>query len=140
MAAMLIAVPSNKDIAHPAGLVAAGLHPNPCPHADFVSATTHKTLRGPRGGLVLCRQEHAKNLDRMIFPGVQGGPFDNVIAAKAVCFGEALTEGFRAYSAQIIANAKALAAHLAAAGYRNRLPRHRHPPAAAGRGPARYHR
>ena len=120
----------HADIAHPSGLVAAGLHPNPCPVADYVSTTTHKTLRGPRGGLVLCKQEHARALDRMVFPGIQGGPFENVIAAKAVCFGEALGEGFRAYAAQVIrgmtegpfatviANAQALAQHLADAGLR----------------------
>jgi len=108
----------HADIAHPAGLVAAGLHPNPCPVADFVTTTTHKTLRGPRGGLVLCKEEHAKDLDRSIFPGIQGGPFEHLIAAKAVCFGEASTDGFKAYAAQIITNAKALAAHLAEGGYR----------------------
>ncbi|HJO03197.1 MAG TPA: serine hydroxymethyltransferase [Acidobacteriota bacterium] len=108
----------HADIAHPAGLVAAGLHPNPCPHADFVSSTTHKTLRGPRGGLVLCREEHASALDRAVFPGIQGGPFEHQIAAKAVCFGEALEEGFKAYAAQIIANAKALATALDDAGFR----------------------
>ncbi len=108
----------HADIAHPAGLVAAGLHPNPCPVADFVTTTTHKTLRGPRGGLILCKQEHAKDLDRSVFPGIQGGPFEHLIAAKAVCFGEALTDGFKAYAAQIIANAKTLAAHLAEGGYR----------------------
>ncbi len=108
----------HADIAHPAGLVAAGLHPNPCPVADFVTTTTHKTLRGPRGGLIMCKEEHAKTVDRSIFPGIQGGPFEHLIAAKAVCFGEALTDGFKAYAAQIIANAKALAAHLTDGGYR----------------------
>ncbi len=108
----------HADIAHPAGLVAAGLHPNPCPVADFVSTTTHKTLRGPRGGMILCKQQHAKDLDRTVFPGIQGGPFEHLIAAKAVCFGEALGDGFKLYAAQIIANAKALAASLAAGGYR----------------------
>ncbi len=108
----------HADIAHPAGLVAAGVHPNPCPVADFVSSTTHKTLRGPRGGLVLCKQEHARALDRTVFPGIQGGPFEHLIAAKAVCFAEALTDGFRAYAAQIVANARALAEGLAAAGLR----------------------
>jgi glycine hydroxymethyltransferase len=108
----------HADIAHPAGLVAAGLHPNPCPVADFVATTTHKTLRGPRGGLILCKEQHAKDLDRSVFPGIQGGPFEHLIAAKAVCFGEALTDGFKAYAAQIIANAQALASHLAEAGYR----------------------
>ena len=108
----------HADIAHPAGLVAAGLHPNPCAHADFVSSTTHKTLRGPRGGIVLCREEHAAKLDRAVFPGIQGGPFQHLIAAKAVCFGEALEESFKGYAAQIIANAKALAAGLTDAGFR----------------------
>ena len=108
----------HADMAHPAGLVAAGLHPNPCPHADFVSSTTHKTLRGPRGGIVLCREERAAELDRAVFPGIQGGPFQHLIAAKAVCLGEASEEGFRVYAAQIIANAKALAARFDAVGYR----------------------
>jgi glycine hydroxymethyltransferase len=108
----------HADIAHPAGLVAAGLHPNPCPVADFVATTTHKTLRGPRGGLIMCKEEHAKDLDRSVFPGIQGGPFEHLIAAKAVCFGEALTEGFKAYAAQIIENAKAVAAHLESSGFR----------------------
>ncbi len=108
----------HADIAHPAGLVAAGLHPNPCPYADFVSSTTHKTLRGPRGGIILCRAEHAAKLDRAVFPGIQGGPFQHLIAAKAVCLGEALDDSFQAYAAQIIANAKAMAARLGSAGYR----------------------
>lgn len=108
----------HADISHPAGLVVTGLHPNPCPVADFVSTTTHKTLRGPRGGLILCKEEHAKALDRTVFPGIQGGPFEHLIAAKAVCFGEALTDGFRDYAAQIIDNARALAAGLTQAGYR----------------------
>ncbi len=108
----------HADIAHPAGLVAAGLHPNPCPHADFVSSTTHKTLRGPRGGIVLCRKEHAARLDQAVFPGIQGGPFQHLIAAKAVCLAEALDESFGAYAAQIIANAKALAAEFSDAGFR----------------------
>ena len=85
------------DIAHPAGLVAAGLFPNPCEHVDYVTSTTHKTLRGPRGGLVLCKEEHAKVVDRKVFPGAQGGPFMHLIAAKAVCFQEALSGGFRSY-------------------------------------------
>ena len=108
----------HADIAHPAGLVAAGLHPNPCPYADFVSTTTHKTLRGPRGGLVMCKAEHAKALDRTVFPGIQGGPFEHLIAAKAVCFGEALTDGFKVYAAQIVANARALGSALQDLGYR----------------------
>ena len=107
----------HADIAHPAGLVAAGLHPDPCPHADFVSSTTHKTLRGPRGGIVLCREKHAAPLDQAVFPGLQGGPFQHLIAAKAVCLGEALDESFGAYAAQIIANAKALAAEFSNAGF-----------------------
>ena len=96
------------DMAHIAGLVAAGEHPNPVPYADFVTSTTHKTLRGPRGGLILCREQYAKAIDKAIFPGTQGGPLEHIIAAKAVCFGEALKEDFRAYQHQIILNAKAL--------------------------------
>jgi glycine hydroxymethyltransferase len=106
------------DMAHIAGLVAAGLHPNPVPHADFVTTTTHKTLRGPRGGLVLCRAEFAKDLDRAVFPGVQGGPLMHIIAAKAVCLLEALAPGFREYQQQIVTNAAHLAAALSAAGFR----------------------
>jgi glycine hydroxymethyltransferase len=106
------------DIAHIAGLVAAGLHPSPVPHADFVTTTTHKTLRGPRGGLVLCRAAHAKAIDSAVFPGAQGGPLMHVIAAKAVCFGECLKPSFREYSSRIIANARALAAAMAGRGYR----------------------
>jgi glycine hydroxymethyltransferase len=106
------------DMAHIAGLVAAGVHPNPVPHADFVTSTTHKTLRGPRGGLILCKAQYAKDIDRAVFPGVQGGPLMHVIAAKAVCFKEALTPGFRAYQQQIARNAARLAAGIAAAGFR----------------------
>ena len=106
------------DMAHPAGLVAAGLFPNPCEHVDFVTSTTHKTLRGPRGGLVLCKEEYAKDVNRAVFPGAQGGPFMHLIAAKAVCFHEALSDGFKSYGAQVIANAKALAVALAERGYR----------------------
>ena len=106
------------DMAHIAGLVAAELHPSPIPHSDFVTTTTHKTLRGPRGGLVLCREQHAKALDRALFPGVQGGPLMHVIAAKAVCFKQAGEPGFVAYQRQIVANAKRLAASLAAHGFR----------------------
>ena len=106
------------DMAHVAGLVAAGLHPNPVPHSDFVTTTTHKTLRGPRGGMVLCRQAFAKDLDRAVFPGVQGGPLMHIIAAKAVCFKEALTPAFRGYQQQIVANAARLAAALEGAGFR----------------------
>ena len=94
------------DMAHIAGLVAAGEHPNPVPFADFVTTTTHKTLRGPRGGMILCREEYAKAIDKAIFPGTQGGPLEHVIAGKAVCFGEALKEDFRTYQHQIILNAK----------------------------------
>lgn len=105
------------DIAHIAGLVASGLHPTPVGHADFVTTTTHKTLRGPRGGLILCGEKWAKAIDGAVFPGNQGGPLMHVIAGKAVCFGEALKPAFRAYSAQIMANAKALAGALAERGY-----------------------
>jgi glycine hydroxymethyltransferase len=100
------------DMAHFAGLVAAGVHPSPVPHCDFVTSTTHKTLRGPRGGMILCKQRHAKSLNSSVFPGNQGGPLMHVIAAKAVAFKEALTPEFKAYKRQIVANAKALAASL----------------------------
>ena len=106
------------DMAHIAGLVAAGVHPNPVPHADFVTSTTHKSLRGPRGGIILCREEFAKKIDSTIFPGIQGGPLMHVIAAKAVCFGEALKPGFKDYQTQVIKNAQALAARLESHGYR----------------------
>src|SRR5215218_5443165 len=106
------------DMAHIAGLVAAGLHPTPVPVADFVSTTTHKTLRGPRGGVVLCKQDRAKKLDSAVFPGLQGGPLMHVIAGKAVCFGEALRPDFKAYAAQIVANAATLAEELTRAGFR----------------------
>ncbi len=106
------------DMAHIAGLVAGGVHPSPVPHADIVTTTTHKSLRGPRGGLILCREEYAKKIDGMVFPGVQGGPLMHVIAAKAVCLKEALSPGFREYQEQIAKNAKTLAAALAAHGYR----------------------
>ncbi len=105
------------DIAHIAGLVAAGLHPSPFPHADFVTTTTHKTLRGPRGGMIMCREEFGKKIDKMIFPGIQGGPLVHVIAAKAVAFKEALTEEFREYQKQVIANAKKLASELINRGF-----------------------
>lgn len=98
------------DMAHIAGLVAAGEHPSPVPYADFVTTTTHKTLRGPRGGMILCREQYAKAIDKAIFPGTQGGPLEHIIAAKAVCFGEALKPAFKAYQHQIILNAKALEA------------------------------
>ncbi|MCK9905472.1 serine hydroxymethyltransferase, partial [Frankia sp. Cpl3] len=104
------------DMAHIAGLVAVGLHPNPVPHAHFVTSTTHKTLRGPRGGLILCKEEFAKAIDKSVFPGVQGGPLMHVIAAKAVSFGEALQPDFKQYAQQIINNAKAFAAALQAEG------------------------
>ncbi len=106
------------DMAHIAGLVAAGLHPSPVPHADFVTTTTHKTLRGPRGGLVLCRAEHAKTLDSKVFPGMQGGPLMHVIAAKAVALKEALTPEFKIYQQQIVKNAKVLAERLMSEGFR----------------------
>ncbi|MCL6515836.1 serine hydroxymethyltransferase [Alicyclobacillus sp.] len=106
------------DMAHIAGLVATGHHPSPIPHAQFVTSTTHKTLRGPRGGLILTTQEHAKAIDKSIFPGIQGGPLMHVIAAKAVAFGEALRPEFREYSARIVKNAKALADALTARGFR----------------------
>jgi glycine hydroxymethyltransferase len=100
------------DMAHFAGLVAAGVYPSPIPHADVVTSTTHKTLRGPRGGLVLCKAEHAKIIDKSVFPGAQGGPLEHVIAAKAVAFKEALEPSFKAYSKQVVANARAMAAAL----------------------------
>jgi glycine hydroxymethyltransferase len=106
------------DMAHYAGLVAARLHDDPVPVADFVSTTTHKTLRGPRGGMILCRAEYAKNIDRAVFPGIQGGPLMHVIAGKAVCLGEALTPAFQQYARQIVDNAKTLADTLAAGGVR----------------------
>jgi len=106
------------DIAHPAGLVAAGLHPSPVPYADFVTTTTHKTLRGPRGGMVMCRERYAKDLDRTVLPGIQGGPLMHVIAAKAVAFREAQTPEWRVYQGQIVRNARALADAMLARGYR----------------------
>ena len=105
------------DMAHIAGLVAAGLHPNPVPYADIVTTTTHKTLRGPRGGMILCREELAKQIDKAIFPGTQGGPLMHTIAAKAVCFGEALKPEFKAYQEQIVKNAKAFEKALLAEGF-----------------------
>ncbi len=105
------------DMAHFAGLVAAGVYPSPVPHADFVTSTTHKTLRGPRGGLILCKAEHAKAIDKAVFPGTQGGPLEHVIAAKAVAFREALAPSFREYCAQIVRNARALAAAMIARGF-----------------------
>jgi glycine hydroxymethyltransferase len=106
------------DMAHIAGLVAAGEHPSPVPHSDFVTTTTHKTLRGPRGGMVLCTSAFAKDLDRTLFPGVQGGPLMHIIAAKAVCFKEALSPGFKTYQQQVVKNAARLADRLVAAGFR----------------------
>ncbi|HUJ32041.1 MAG TPA: serine hydroxymethyltransferase [Candidatus Acidoferrum sp.] len=106
------------DMAHIAGLVAAGVHPSPVPHADFVSTTTHKTLRGPRGGMILCKEQYAKDLDRILFPGIQGGPLMHTIAAKAVCLKEAMEPEFREYGKQVVANAKALAAGVSEHGYR----------------------
>ena len=113
-----VGAPVVTDMAHIAGLVAAGVHPSPVPHSDFVTTTTHKTLRGPRGGMVLCRQQYAKDLDRTVFPGIQGGPLMHIMAAKAVCFQEALEPGFAEYQRQIVANAGRLATNLSAAGFR----------------------
>jgi glycine hydroxymethyltransferase len=106
------------DIAHIAGLVAAGIHPSPIPHCHFVTTTTHKTLRGPRAGMVMCKEEFAKDLDRAIFPGIQGGPLMHIVAAKAVALKEALSDGFREYQRQIVANARALAGRLTGNGLR----------------------
>ena len=105
------------DIAHIAGLVATGLHPSPVPYADFVTTTTHKTLRGPRAGMIMCKEEHAKGVDKMIFPGIQGGPLMHVIAAKAVAFKEALAPGFTIYQKQVLANAKVMAEGFLKRGY-----------------------
>ena len=109
---------SMADMAHIAGLVATGLHPSPVPHMDFVTTTTHKTLRGPRGGMVMCKQQFAKDLDRAVFPTVQGGPLMHIIAAKAVCFKEAMEAGFKDYQSQVIANAAVLAEALTKEGFR----------------------
>lgn len=106
------------DMAHIAGLVAAGLHPSPVPYADFVTSTTHKTLRGPRGGIILCKEKYAALLDKKVFPGMQGGPLMHIIAAKAVCFHEAMEPGFLDYQKQILTNAKTLAARMQEHGYR----------------------
>jgi glycine hydroxymethyltransferase len=113
-----VGAPMMVDMAHIAGLVAAGVHPSPVPHAEFVTTTTHKTLRGPRGGMVLCRAQYAKDLDRTVFPGIQGGPLMHIIAAKAVCFKEASTPEFVTYQKQVVANAVRLAGNLASAGFR----------------------
>ena len=107
------------DIAHISGLVAGGMHPSPVPHADFVTTTTHKTLRGPRGGLILCKAEHAKAIDSAMFPGGQGGPLMHVIAAKAICFCECLKPSFKTYAAQVVANSKTLAAAMMERGYKS---------------------
>ena len=106
------------DMAHIAGLVAAGLHPSPVPYADFVTSTTHKTLRGPRGGIILCKKEHAALLDKKVFPGMQGGPLMHIIAAKAVCFYEAMQEEFKTYAKQVITNTKVLSDTLKEEGFR----------------------
>ncbi|HCZ0036854.1 TPA: serine hydroxymethyltransferase [Staphylococcus aureus] len=106
------------DMAHIAGLIAAGLHPNPVEYADFVTTTTHKTLRGPRGGMILCKEEYKKDIDKTIFPGIQGGPLEHVIAAKAVAFGEALENNFKTYQQQVVKNAKVLAEALINEGFR----------------------
>ncbi|MFQ5717730.1 MAG: serine hydroxymethyltransferase [Nitrospinales bacterium] len=106
------------DIAHPAGLVAAGIYPSPVPHSEFVTTTTHKTLRGPRGGMILCKAEYAREVNKKIFPGIQGGPLMHVVAAKAVAFKEALSEDFVAYQKQVVANARALADHLVQNGFK----------------------
>jgi glycine hydroxymethyltransferase len=116
--ARAVGAPLMVDMAHIAGLVAGGQHPSPVPHADFVTTTTHKTLRGPRGGMVLCHEKYAKDLDRAVFPGVQGGPLMHIIAAKAVCFKEAATPEFAVYQKQIVTNAARLAASLKSAGFR----------------------
>jgi glycine hydroxymethyltransferase len=116
--ATAVGAPMVVDMAHIAGLVAAGVHPSPVPHGDFVTSTTHKTLRGPRSGLILCREQYAKDLDRAVFPGVQGGPLMHVIAAKAVCFKEAMEPAFGEYQRQIVANAQRLASSLSTHGFR----------------------
>jgi glycine hydroxymethyltransferase len=113
-----VGAPMVTDMAHFAGLVAAKIHPSPVPHSDIVTTTTHKTLRGPRGGMVLCRAQYAKDLDRSVFPGVQGGPLMHIIAAKAVCFKEAMEPAFVEYQKQIVANARRLAEALTIAGFR----------------------
>ncbi|MGE0392849.1 MAG: serine hydroxymethyltransferase [Vicinamibacterales bacterium] len=116
--AQAVGAPMMTDMAHIAGLVAGGVHPSPVPHSDFVTTTTHKTLRGPRSGLVLCREKYAKDLDRALFPGVQGGPLMHIVAAKAVCFKEAAEPAFKDYARQVVANAAALAASLQGHGFR----------------------
>ena len=116
--AKAVGAPMVVDMAHIAGLVAGGVHPSPVPHADFVTSTTHKTLRGPRSGLILCRNQYAKDLDRALFPGVQGGPLMHVIAGKAVCFKEAMEPAFAEYQRQIVANAQRLATSMQSHGFR----------------------
>jgi glycine hydroxymethyltransferase len=116
--ARAVGAPMVVDMAHIAGLVAGGVHPSPVPHADFVTSTTHKTLRGPRGGLILCREQYAKDVDRALFPGVQGGPLMHIIAAKAVCFKEAMEPAFAEYQRQVVANAARLAKVIADHGFR----------------------
>src|SRR5215510_5858424 len=116
--AKAVGAPMVTDMAHIAGLVAGGVHPSPVPYSDFVTTTTHKTLRGPRAGMVLCREQYAKDLDRALFPGIQGGPLMHVIAAKAVCLKEAMEPAFREYQRQIVANAKRLAASISSHGFR----------------------
>ncbi|MEQ1898608.1 MAG: serine hydroxymethyltransferase [Vicinamibacterales bacterium] len=116
--AQAVGAPMMTDMAHIAGLVAGGMHPSPVPHSDFVTSTTHKTLRGPRSGLVLCREQYAKDLDRSVFPGVQGGPLMHIIAAKAVCFKEAAEPSFKEYARQVVANAARLASVIASHGFR----------------------
>ena len=116
--AQAVGAPMMVDMAHIAGLVAGGVHPSPVPHADFVTSTTHKTLRGPRSGLILCKEKYAKDLDRTVFPGVQGGPLMHVVAGKAVCFKEAMEPAFAEYQRQIVANAQRLAAAIASHGFR----------------------
>ncbi len=113
-----VGAPLMVDMAHIAGLIAAGLHSNPVPHADIVTSTTHKTLRGPRGGLILCKKELAKTIDKAVFPGTQGGPLEHIIAAKAICFGEALKPEFKTYQQQVVKNAAALADALIKEGFR----------------------
>ena len=116
--AKAVGAPMVVDMAHIAGLVAVGLHPSPVPHADLVTSTTHKTLRGPRAGLILCREQYAKDVDRSVFPGIQGGPLMHIIAAKAVCFKEAMEPAFKEYQRQIVANAQRLASAIAGQGFR----------------------
>ncbi len=130
------------DMAHVAGLVAAGLYPNPVPIADVVTTTTHKTLRGPRGGLILARANDVitKKLNSMVFPGTQGGPLMHVIAAKAVALLEALQPDFRLYQQQVVANARAMSAALVSRAAQHRLRWHRQPPVPAGSGQAQLHR